>query len=76
LYFISFNEISLTLFRNSQNFLYHSWIDNLDILDTLKIIGIYIYHYNFIYLIIGSLILIVAMLGAIILTLEKKKYKK
>jgi NADH-ubiquinone oxidoreductase chain 6 len=75
LYFISFNEILLTLPINSQNFLYYSWINNLNMLDTLKIIGLYIYNYNFIYLIIGSLILIVAMIGAIILTLEKKKKK-
>jgi NADH:ubiquinone oxidoreductase subunit 6 (subunit J) len=36
-------------------------------------IGIYLYNYNAIYLLVGSLILIVAMIGAIILTLEKKK---
>jgi len=75
LYFISFNDILLTSNINSQFFIYNFWIDNLNILDTLKIIGLYIYHYNFIYLIIGSLILIVAMIGAIILTLEKKKNK-
>lgn len=75
LYFISINEILLTSHINSQFFLYNSWIENLNVVDTLKIIGLYIYNYNFIYLIIGSLILIVAMIGAIILTLEKKKYR-
>ena len=37
---------------------------------------IYLYNYNYIYLIVGSLILILAMIGAIILTIEKKNYKK
>jgi len=73
LYFISISDVLLTSSINSQYFLYNNWIYTLNMIDTLKIIGIYIYNYNFIYLIIGSLILILAMIGAIILTLEKKK---
>jgi len=57
----------------NQLYLYNNWLNDLNNLDTLKIIGIYIYKYNAMYIILGSLILILAMLGAIILTLEKKK---
>jgi NADH-ubiquinone oxidoreductase chain 6 len=76
LYFISLNDILLISNINSQNFLYNNWINQLNLLDTLKIIGLYIYNYTSLYLIIGSLILILAMIGAIILTLEKKYIKK
>lgn len=54
-------------------FFYNKW--NLDInkKDTLTLLGLIIYYFNPIYLLIGSLILIIAMIGAIILTLEKKE---
>ena len=63
----------LNTYINDHIFFYNNWIYNLNIVDTLKMLGIYLYNYNAIYLLIGSLILIVAMIGAIILTLEKKK---
>lgn len=72
LYFISFNDALLNNYNDSYIFMYNNWIYNLNIIDTLKIIGLYLYNYNSIYLLIGSLILIIAMIGAIILTLEKK----
>lgn len=75
LYFISINDILFTSNINYQNFLYNNWIYQFNMLDNLKIIGLYLYNYNSIYLIIGSIILIVAMIGAIILTMEKKNYK-
>lgn len=73
LYFISLNDLLLNNYINDYIFFYNNWIYNLNIVDTLKMLGIYLYNYNAIYLLIGSLILIVAMIGAIILTLEKKK---
>jgi len=72
LYFISIDDALLNNYINEYNFSYNNWIYNLNILDTLKVIGLYLYNYNSIYLIVGSLILIIAMIGAIILTLEKK----
>jgi NADH-ubiquinone oxidoreductase chain 6 len=73
LYFISVNDLLFNNYINDYIFFYNNWIYNLNIVDTLKMIGIYLYNYNAIYLLVGSLILIVAMIGAIILTLEKKK---
>jgi NADH-ubiquinone oxidoreductase chain 6 len=75
LYFISINDILFTSNISYQNFLYNNWIYQFNMLDNLKIIGLYLYNYNSIYLIIGSIILIVAMIGAIILTMEKKNYR-
>jgi NADH:ubiquinone oxidoreductase subunit 6 (subunit J) len=74
IYFISLNDALLNNHINEYIFLYNNWIYNLNILDTLKLIGLYLYNYNSIYLLIGSLILIIAMIGAIILTLEKKNF--
>jgi len=74
IYFISLNDALLNNYINEYIFLYNNWIYNLNILDTLKLIGLYLYNYNSIYLLIGSLILIIAMIGAIILTLEKKNF--
>jgi NADH:ubiquinone oxidoreductase subunit 6 (subunit J) len=51
---------------------YKNWNSSLIEIDTLILLGVFIYYYNPIYLLIGSLILIIAMIGAIILTLEKK----
>jgi NADH:ubiquinone oxidoreductase subunit 6 (subunit J) len=73
LYFISIDDLLLNNYINDYIFFYNNWIYNLNIVDTLKMLGVYLYNYNAIYLLIGSLILIVAMIGAIILTLEKKK---
>ncbi len=81
-----FQFLSIYIFYNNEFLtieVYHSfriinlepavWINHLSRLDPLKVIGIYIYKYNCIYLILGSLILVLSMIGAIILTLEKKK---
>lgn len=48
------------------------WINYLNTTNTLQILGLYIYKYKPIYLIVGSLILIIAMIGSIILTIEQK----
>lgn len=76
IYFSLFNTIDDFFYSEEldmQQFNYHEWISSLNSLDTLKILGIYIYNYNFIYIILGSLLLILAMIGTIILTLETKK---
>jgi len=71
-FYISFNDILIN--ENIVVFIYNNLIYNLNIVDSLKIIGLYLYNFNYIYLLIGSLILIIAMIGAIILTLEKKNF--
>lgn len=55
---------------------YHKWNFDINKKDTLTLIGLFIYYFNPIYLLVGSLILIIAMIGAIILTLEKKEVFK
>lgn len=56
-------------------FNYTSWIDLYDAEKSTQILGQLIYNFYFIYLIFGSFILLVAMIGSIFLTLKKNKEK-
>lgn len=70
--YLNFNEIS------EINFNYISWIDLYENFNNTQILGFLIYNIYFIYLILGSFILFVAMVGSIYLTLifyKKKKYQ-
>jgi len=55
---------------------YTSWIDLLDSFKNTEMLGIYIYNIYFLYLIIGSFILLIAMIGSIFLTIGERKNKK
>lgn len=55
---------------------YISWIDYYETFKSTQILGFFIYNVYFMCLLIGSLILLVAMVGSIFLTLVKKKNKK
>lgn len=57
------------------HFNYTSWIDLFDSEKSTQILGQLIYNFYFIYLIFGSFILLVAMIGSIFLTLKKNKEK-
>lgn len=67
-----FNENQLT---RRIIFNYTSWIDLYDAEKSTQILGQLIYNFYFIYLIFGSFILLVAMIGSIFLTLKKNKEK-
>ncbi len=61
---------------NLELYNFESLIQNFELLNSTQILGFLLYNIYYIYLIIGSLILLVAMVGSIILTLVKKKEKK
>lgn len=52
------------------------FIQSFEILNSTQILGFLLYNIYYIYLIFGSFILLVAMIGSIFLTLIKKKEKK
>lgn len=57
------------------NFNYISWINIYDSFNSTQVLGFLIYNVYFIYLILGSFILFIAMVGSIYLTLIYKKEK-
>lgn len=55
---------------------FESLVQTYELLNSTQILGFLLYNIYYIYLIFGSLILLVAMIGSIFLTLLKKKEKK
>lgn len=75
LFLMHYKEMNFTLdYTQASN--YTSWVNLLDSLTSTQILGFLLYNVYFIYLILGSLILLVAMIGSIFLTLIKQKDKK
>ncbi len=62
--------------ENSYHYNYTNWFEMIDRVESGKILGYLIYDIHFLYLIIGGLILLVAMIGSIFLTLTARKEKK
>jgi len=64
-------------YRNTINISnYISWVDLFDTFKLTQILGFFIYNLYFMYLLVGSIILLVAMIGSIFLTMVQKKKKK
>jgi len=80
---IFFLEVFMTLHENfvpispldSQQ-IYTNWILNLDTISNIEVLGQLIYTYYFFYFLISGIILLVAMVGAIVLTLNFKQKAK
>lgn len=80
---IFFLEVFMTLGENfvpisplDSSQLYTSWILNLDTLSNIEVLGQLIYTYYFFYFLIAGIILLVAMVGAIVLTLNFRQKAK
>lgn len=82
--FLSFNNNN-TLLVNNLNFTnfkfiyinFYKWIDYIDSIHTIQLIALLLYNIFFINLIYGGFILFLAMIGSIIIVLNKKyKIKK
>lgn len=74
---IFFLEVFLTFHENFVPFsplttreLYTDWVNSLDSLSNLEVLGQLLYTYYFFYFLIAGIILLVAMVGAIVLTLN------
>lgn len=61
---------------NSIHFNYTTWIDLYETFKSTQILGFLLYNIYFLYLILGSFILLIAMIGSIFLTLSTSKVKK
>ena len=70
-------ELQQNISNNSYSLSYESnlsfiqWSQLLDTVSNIEAIGLYIYTYYFFFFLLASLILLVAMIGAIVLTMSK-----
>lgn len=71
------NDLIPLLYYNTQSFLefqntgFINWSDNLQTVTNIQAIGNLIYTYYFYFFLLSSIILLVAMIGAIVLTMQK-----
>lgn len=74
--YVTISNTKTLFILNSIHYNYTHWIDITKTVKSTEILGYLIYNFYFIYLIFGSFILLVAMIGSIYLTLIKNKTKK
>jgi NADH-quinone oxidoreductase subunit J len=53
---------------------YVSWVDRLDPMTTLQTVGQVLYTHSFVYLLLAGFVLLVARIGAIVLTLKVRTF--
>lgn len=70
------NNINFFVFKFINNNHFVKWIDYLDSINSIQIIAILLYNVYFINIIYGSFILFIAMIGSIIIVLNKFNYNK
>lgn len=70
------SEVFLNQANIFEQYHYTSWINLYEPFKSTQLLGFLLYNVYFIYLIFGSFILFVAMIGSIFLTLVRKKDKK
>lgn len=68
--FLSLRENLVPLFPSSGREIYTNWLGIVDSLTNLDVLGQILYTYYFFYFLIAGIILLVAMVGAIVLTLN------
>jgi hypothetical protein len=74
--YLSENLNTTTYFINDIHFNYTHWVDLYETFKSTEILGFLLYNIYFMYLILGSFILLIAMIGSIFLTLSERKDKK
>lgn len=72
--FLSLHESFVPFFPSNE--IYLNWLSSLDSLSNLEVLGQLLYTYYFFYFLIAGIILLVAMVGAIVLTLNFKQKAK
>lgn len=68
-----FYIINLKFQQNQEELYYFEWFKDIDFSTNIQLIGDLIYNHYFYFFIVASLILLVSMVGAIVLTLYNKK---
>lgn len=74
--FLTFQENFVPLLLNNTSFFYTNWLLSVDLFPTINMLGQILYSYYFFYFLIAGIILLVAMVGAIVLTLNFKQKAK
>jgi NADH-quinone oxidoreductase subunit J len=74
--FLTFQENFVPLLPNNTSFFYTNWLLSVDLFPTINMLGQILYSYYFFYFLIAGIILLVAMVGAIVLTLNFKQKAK
>lgn len=76
IYLILFKDLTFSLSPINPEYLYFNWVELITPLSNIEIIGQYLYTYGFLYFIQAGLILLLAMIGAIVLTMESGQKMK
>jgi len=71
IYLILFKDLTYNLTENIYDFNYFNWFDMLTPLSNIELIGQFLYTFGFFYFIQAGVILLLAMIGAIVLTMQK-----
>ena len=70
IYLILFNDLTFNLDNIDINLTYINWVDIIYPFSNIEVIGKYLYTYGFLYFILAGVILLLAMIGAIVLTMK------
>lgn len=65
-----------SVFLDSNYFFYVSWLEQIDYITNINLIGQLLYTYYFVYFLMAGLILYIAMIGALMLTLSLNRISK
>lgn len=71
IYLILFKDLTYNLTENIYDFNHFNWFDILTPLSNIELIGQFLYTFGFFYFIQAGIILLLAMIGAIVLTMQK-----
>jgi NADH-quinone oxidoreductase subunit J len=71
IYLILFKDLTYNLTENMYDFNHFNWFDILTPLSNIELIGQFLYTFGFFYFIQAGIILLLAMIGAIVLTMQK-----
>lgn len=73
LYFVIFKDLTYNLKPVEERIYFFNWIKSIHSFSNIEVIGQYLYTYGFLYFLTAGLILLVAMIGSIILTINIDK---
>ena len=70
IYLILFKDLTFNLTSINPELIYLNWINLITTFSNIELIGQFLYTYGFLYFIQAGLILLLAMIGAIVLTMQ------
>jgi NADH-quinone oxidoreductase subunit J len=76
IYLILFNDLTLNLTPLTNRLEFENWFNFINPISNLEAIGQILYTYYFIYFIQAGIVLLIAMIGSIVLTMQFNKFNK